>query len=185
MPSASGERVSESDTPFQLKLFMGAQMRSRGYTWSLVLAGGEGSRLSSLTTDGAGASVPKQFRQRGSSLAHVLRDVLLRAAVEVPIQRPRGVRLVGLDTRENRRRTRVSEITGTKLSRRPPRYHGAGKSSSEPGIREVKENDPGQEGPGPRTCTDRVVFHVRILPHPDFPRSAGHRWPRVPSSRTA
>jgi hypothetical protein len=38
MPSASGERVSESDTPFQLKLFMGAQMRSRGYTWSLVLA---------------------------------------------------------------------------------------------------------------------------------------------------
>jgi mannose-1-phosphate guanylyltransferase len=53
--------VSESDTPFQLKLFMGAQMRSRGYTWSLVLAGGEGSRLRSLTTDGAGASVPKQF----------------------------------------------------------------------------------------------------------------------------
>ena len=36
-------------------------MRSRGYTWSLVLAGGEGSRLRSLTTDGAGASVPKQF----------------------------------------------------------------------------------------------------------------------------
>ncbi len=61
MPSASGERVSESDTPFQLKLFMGAQMCSRGYTWSLVLAGGEGSRLRSLTTDGAGASVPKQF----------------------------------------------------------------------------------------------------------------------------
>jgi mannose-1-phosphate guanylyltransferase len=42
-------------------MFMGAQMRSRGYTWSLVLAGGEGSRLRSLTTDGAGASVPKQF----------------------------------------------------------------------------------------------------------------------------
>ena len=40
---------------------MGAQMRSRSYTWSLVLAGGEGSRLRSLTTDGAGASVPKQF----------------------------------------------------------------------------------------------------------------------------
>jgi mannose-1-phosphate guanylyltransferase len=40
---------------------MGAQMRSRGYTWSLVLAGGEGSRLRSLTTDGAGPSVPKQF----------------------------------------------------------------------------------------------------------------------------
>lgn len=40
---------------------MAAQMRSRGHTWSLVLAGGEGSRLCSLTTDGAGASVPKQF----------------------------------------------------------------------------------------------------------------------------
>jgi hypothetical protein len=61
MPSASGEGVSESDTPFQLKLFMGAQMRSRGYTWSLVLAGGEGSRLRSLITDGTGAPVPKQF----------------------------------------------------------------------------------------------------------------------------
>src|SRR5258708_4737498 len=36
-------------------------MRSRGFTWSLVLAGGEGSRLRSLTTDGAGVSVPKQF----------------------------------------------------------------------------------------------------------------------------
>jgi hypothetical protein len=42
MPSASGERVSESDTPFHLKLFMGVQMRSLGYTWSLVHAGGEG-----------------------------------------------------------------------------------------------------------------------------------------------
>ena len=40
---------------------MAAQMRSCGHIWSLVLAGGEGSRLYSLTTDGAGASVPKQF----------------------------------------------------------------------------------------------------------------------------
>jgi hypothetical protein len=105
-------------------------------------------------------------------LAHALRDVLLRAAVEVTVHRPRGVRLVGLDTQENRPGARVSEITGTKLSRRPSRCHGVDKSSSEPGIREVKERDPGQEGPGPRTCTDRVVFHVRILPHRDFPRSA-------------
>jgi hypothetical protein len=67
---------------------------------------------------------------------------LVRAAVEVTVHRPGGVGLVGLDTRENRRRTRVSEITGTKLSRRLSRRHGAGKSSSEPGIREVEERDP-------------------------------------------
>ena len=36
-------------------------MRSRGHYWALVLAGGEGSRLHSLTSDGTGASVPKQY----------------------------------------------------------------------------------------------------------------------------
>lgn len=32
-----------------------------GKTWALVLAGGEGSRLKSLTTDSSGRAVPKQF----------------------------------------------------------------------------------------------------------------------------
>lgn len=36
-------------------------MGSAGNTWAIVLAGGEGTRLRSLTTDESGVSVPKQF----------------------------------------------------------------------------------------------------------------------------
>ena len=32
-----------------------------GDTWAIVLAGGDGTRLQSLTDDGAGNAVPKQF----------------------------------------------------------------------------------------------------------------------------
>jgi len=32
-----------------------------GNTWAIILAGGDGTRLRSLTTDETGVSVPKQF----------------------------------------------------------------------------------------------------------------------------
>jgi mannose-1-phosphate guanylyltransferase len=47
--------------------------------WAIVLAGGEGSRLHSLTTDNSGNTVPKQFcsLRGGQSL---LNEALQRAA---------------------------------------------------------------------------------------------------------
>src|SRR5215203_1225480 len=49
------------------------------HTWALVLAGGEGSRLRSLTTRPCGTSVPKQFCSlRGGQT--LLEDALRRAA---------------------------------------------------------------------------------------------------------
>ena len=49
-----------------------------GNTWAIVLAGGSGTRLRSLTTDETGVSVPKQFcsLQGGRSLLH---EALARA----------------------------------------------------------------------------------------------------------
>jgi hypothetical protein len=51
----------------------------RGRNWAIVLAAGEGSRLRRLTTDGSGASIPKQFcsLRNGPSLLH---EALRRAA---------------------------------------------------------------------------------------------------------
>ncbi len=59
-------------------------MRNR--TWAVVLAGGEGSRLSDLTTTRSGVRVPKQFCSLtgGPSL---LRETLERAAAIVPRSR--------------------------------------------------------------------------------------------------
>jgi mannose-1-phosphate guanylyltransferase len=57
-----------------------------GEAWALVLAGGDGSRLSSLTTDGTGNVVPKQF----CSLAgddSLVAQTLRRAGVLVPRER--------------------------------------------------------------------------------------------------
>ena len=47
-------------------------MSSRGNTWAIVLAGGEGTRLRSLTTTALGVAIPKQFcsLQGGCSLLH-------------------------------------------------------------------------------------------------------------------
>ncbi|RLB37662.1 MAG: hypothetical protein DRH30_12810, partial [Deltaproteobacteria bacterium] len=36
-------------------------MPNRGETWAVVLAGGSGTRLRSLTTDAEGVVIPKQF----------------------------------------------------------------------------------------------------------------------------
>jgi mannose-1-phosphate guanylyltransferase len=53
--------------------------QSTAHTWGLVLAGGEGSRLRSLTTRPCGTSVPKQFCSlRGGHT--LLEDALKRAA---------------------------------------------------------------------------------------------------------
>lgn len=56
---------------------------SGGKVWSLILAAGEGSRLSSLTTTAAGLSVPKQFCSlRGG--ASLLEEALARGEAVTP-----------------------------------------------------------------------------------------------------
>ena len=42
----------------QQRTKISAQM---GHRWALILAGGEGSRLQSLTTTASGIAIPKQF----------------------------------------------------------------------------------------------------------------------------
>ncbi len=61
-------------------------MKHRLHTWSLVLAGGAGSRLHGLTRNAHGVVVPKQFcsLQGGPSL---LQEALQRAAAVAPMQR--------------------------------------------------------------------------------------------------
>ena len=56
------------------------------HTWAIVLAAGQGKRLSSLTADERGVAVPKQFcsLRGGSSL---LRETLCRVAAVAPRQR--------------------------------------------------------------------------------------------------
>jgi len=58
----------------------------RGRNWAIVLAAGDGARLRRLTTDGSGASIPKQFcsLRGGPSL---LQDALLRAESLAPRRR--------------------------------------------------------------------------------------------------
>jgi len=58
----------------------------RGRNWAIVLAAGDGARLRRLTTDGSGASIPKQFcsLRGGPSL---LQDALSRAESLAPRRR--------------------------------------------------------------------------------------------------
>jgi mannose-1-phosphate guanylyltransferase len=58
----------------------------RGGTWAIVLAGGEGSRLRSLTTTPSGVAVPKQFCSLCGG-ASLLDEALQRATSVAPIQR--------------------------------------------------------------------------------------------------
>src|SRR5262245_36185476 len=51
---------------------------SMGHDWALILAGGEGSRLRSLTMTATGVAVPKQFCSFGGE-ASLLHDALSRA----------------------------------------------------------------------------------------------------------
>src|SRR5687767_8082565 len=57
-----------------------------GDSWALVLAGGEGSRLQSLTTLASGLAVPKQFCSFGGG-SSLLNDALKRASVIAPPER--------------------------------------------------------------------------------------------------
>ncbi len=61
-------------------------MKNRPESWTLVLAGGEGSRLRSLTRDEAGTAVPKQFcsLRGGPSL---LTEALQRARSIAPLEK--------------------------------------------------------------------------------------------------
>lgn len=54
-------------------------MTSRGNTWALILAAGEGTRLRSLTTTRSGVAVPKQFCSLNGG-ASLLQEALQRAA---------------------------------------------------------------------------------------------------------
>jgi mannose-1-phosphate guanylyltransferase len=55
-------------------------------TWAVVLAAGEGARLSSLTADRSGIAVPKQYCSLLGG-ATLLEDALHRAAQVVPAER--------------------------------------------------------------------------------------------------
>lgn len=57
-----------------------------GQAWAIVLAAGNGTRLSSLTRDAAGAAVPKQFCSLDGSVS-LLEQTLARAATVVGWQR--------------------------------------------------------------------------------------------------
>jgi mannose-1-phosphate guanylyltransferase len=57
-----------------------------GDSWALVLAGGEGSRLQSLTTLASGLAVPKQFCSFGGGPS-LFNDALRRASVIAPAER--------------------------------------------------------------------------------------------------
>lgn len=57
-----------------------------GDSWALVLAGGEGSRLQSLTTLASGLAVPKQFCSFGGGPS-LLHDALKRGSVIAPPER--------------------------------------------------------------------------------------------------
>jgi mannose-1-phosphate guanylyltransferase len=59
---------------------------SGGDVWALILAGGEGTRLSSLTTTPAGLTVPKQFCSLHGGVS-LLEETLSRAAVVAPRSR--------------------------------------------------------------------------------------------------
>lgn len=59
-------------------------MRQMAESWAVVLAGGEGSRLSSITTNQEGLVVPKQYCSLGGSTC-LLQDALTRAhSVSLP-----------------------------------------------------------------------------------------------------
>jgi mannose-1-phosphate guanylyltransferase len=61
-------------------------MQTSSNRWALVLAAGSGTRLSGLTADGSGASVPKQFCSLAGG-ASLLEETLARAtAIAAPAQ---------------------------------------------------------------------------------------------------
>jgi mannose-1-phosphate guanylyltransferase len=79
------DRVDRSQS-FTLDSAASRGVETRGETWAVVLAGGEGSRLRTLTTTASGIAVPKQFCSlRGG--ASLLDEALQRATAVAPVQR--------------------------------------------------------------------------------------------------
>lgn len=70
----------------QLSQQRSSTVQRAGDSWALVLAGGEGSRLQSLTTLASGLAVPKQFCSFGGGPS-LLHDALKRASVIVRPER--------------------------------------------------------------------------------------------------
>lgn len=64
----------------------GMKSSSTGHDWALILAGGDGSRLQSLTMTASGVAVPKQFCSFGSD-ASLLHDAMRRAQAVTKAER--------------------------------------------------------------------------------------------------
>jgi mannose-1-phosphate guanylyltransferase len=62
----------------QITVAGGHSMRQMAETWAVVLAGGEGSRLRTITTSAEGLVIPKQYCSLGRSTC-LLQDALARA----------------------------------------------------------------------------------------------------------
>ncbi|MFO1425579.1 MAG: sugar phosphate nucleotidyltransferase [Steroidobacteraceae bacterium] len=61
-------------------------MKTRQRTWAIVLAAGDGTRLSTLTTDAQGVAVPKQYCSLDGE-GSLLQDALMRTRALVPRSR--------------------------------------------------------------------------------------------------
>jgi len=72
-------------------------MANRGETWAVVLAGGYGTRLSSLTTDAEGVVIPKQFCSLDG------RRSLLQVAIEQTEAHVPRERVIAVVAAEHRR----------------------------------------------------------------------------------
>jgi mannose-1-phosphate guanylyltransferase len=80
------EQMSDGHPPHPDRCPQRSHEDSYATTWAIVLAGGQGTRLGTLTTAANGISVPKQFCSlRGG--ACLLQEALIRASAVAPMRR--------------------------------------------------------------------------------------------------
>ena len=80
------DRMSETRAPNLDQCPQRSHEDSYATTWAIVLAGGQGTRLGTLTMEANGISVPKQFCSlRGG--ACLLQEALIRASAVAPMRR--------------------------------------------------------------------------------------------------
>lgn len=96
-------------------------MRTTATTWALVLAGGDGTRLASLTRDDQGRAIPKQFCSLAGGPT-LLDDAIARASFVAP--RERTCIVVG--KRHQRYWERLSRTLGVDNVIKEPRNCGTG-----------------------------------------------------------